>query len=101
MACSSANAEALERLEKVRVVVLDKTGTLTEGKPRVTDIVRAEGAPAEDELLALVAAAERGSEHPLGERDRPARPGSRPPKTRRVRLRGGRRPGCSSHDRRP
>ena len=61
------NAEALERLEKVRVVVLDKTGTLTEGKPRVTDIVRAEGAPAEDELLALMAAAERGSEHPLGE----------------------------------
>ena len=61
------NAEALERLQKVRVVVLDKTGTLTEGKPRVTDIVRAEGAPGEDELLALVAAAERGSEHPLGE----------------------------------
>ncbi len=61
------NAEALERLQKVRVVVLDKTGTLTQGKPRVTDIVRAEGAPAEDELLALVAAAERGSEHPLGE----------------------------------
>ena len=47
--------------------MLDKTGTLTEGRPRVTDIVRAEGAPAEEELLALVAAAERGSEHPLGE----------------------------------
>jgi Cu+-exporting ATPase len=61
------NAEALERLQKVRVVVLDKTGTLTEGKPRVTDIVRAAGAPAEDDLLAIVAAAERGSEHPLGE----------------------------------
>ncbi|MEJ7695861.1 MAG: heavy metal translocating P-type ATPase [Candidatus Limnocylindrales bacterium] len=61
------NAEALERLHKVRAVVLDKTGTLTEGKPRVTDIVRADGAPAEDELLRLVAAAERGSEHPLGE----------------------------------
>jgi Cu+-exporting ATPase len=61
------NAEALERLHKVRAVVLDKTGTLTEGKPRVTDIVRADGAPAEDELLGLVAAAERGSEHPLGE----------------------------------
>jgi Cu+-exporting ATPase len=61
------NAEALELLQKVRVVVLDKTGTLTEGKPRVTDILRAEGAPAEDELLALAAAAERGSEHPLGE----------------------------------
>ncbi|MBA3234748.1 MAG: copper-translocating P-type ATPase, partial [Chloroflexi bacterium] len=61
------NAEALERLHKVRAVVLDKTGTLTEGKPRVTDVVRVDGAPAEAELLALVAAAERGSEHPLGE----------------------------------
>jgi len=61
------NAEALERLHKVRAVVLDKTGTLTEGKPRVTDFVRVVGAPGEDELLALVAAAERGSEHPLGE----------------------------------
>jgi len=61
------NAEALERLHKVRAVVLDKTGTLTEGKPRVTDVARADGAPGEDELLALVAAAERGSEHPLGE----------------------------------
>jgi Cu+-exporting ATPase len=61
------NAEALERLHKVRAVVLDKTGTLTEGRPRVTDIVRLDDAPAEDDLLALVAAAERGSEHPLGE----------------------------------
>ena len=61
------NAEALERLHKVRAVVLDKTGTLTEGKPRVTEVVLAEGAPDEAELLALVAAAERGSEHPLGE----------------------------------
>ena len=61
------NAEALERLHKVRAVVLDKTGTLTEGKPRVTDIVRATGAPDEERLLVLVAAAERGSEHPLGE----------------------------------
>ena len=61
------NAESLERLQHVRTVVLDKTGTLTEGRPRVTDIVRAEGAPEEDDLLALVAAAERGSEHPLGE----------------------------------
>ena len=61
------NAEALERLGSVRAVVLDKTGTLTEGKPRVTDVVRAEGAPAEEEILALVAAAERGSEHPLAD----------------------------------
>jgi P-type Cu+ transporter len=61
------NAEALERLGSVRAVVVDKTGTLTEGKPRITDVVRAEGAPCEDELLALVAAAERGSEHPLAD----------------------------------
>ena len=61
------NAEALERLGSVRAVVLDKTGTLTEGKPRVTDIVRADGAPAEAEILAMVAAAERGSEHPLAD----------------------------------
>jgi Cu+-exporting ATPase len=61
------NAEALERLGSVRAVVLDKTGTLTEGKPRVTDVVRLDGAPAEARLLALVAAAERGSEHPLAD----------------------------------
>jgi Cu+-exporting ATPase len=61
------NAEALELLHRVRAVVLDKTGTLTEGRPRVTDVVLADGAPGEDELLRLAAAAERGSEHPLGE----------------------------------
>jgi Cu+-exporting ATPase len=61
------NAEALERLGSVRAVVIDKTGTLTEGKPRVTDIVRSEGAPEEERLLALVAAAERASEHPLAD----------------------------------
>jgi Cu+-exporting ATPase len=61
------NAEALERLGSVKAVVLDKTGTLTEGKPRVTDVVLADGAPSEEALLALVAAAERGSEHPLAD----------------------------------
>ena len=61
------NAEALERLGAVKAVVLDKTGTLTEGKPRVTDVVRVEGAAAEDDILALVAAAERASEHPLAD----------------------------------
>jgi P-type Cu+ transporter len=61
------NAEALERLHNVRAVVLDKTGTLTEGKPRVTDVIRAPGAPDEGEILRLAASAERGSEHPLGE----------------------------------
>jgi Cu+-exporting ATPase len=61
------NAEALERLHNVRAVVLDKTGTLTEGKPRVTDILRATDATDEAELVRLTASAERGSEHPLGE----------------------------------
>jgi len=61
------NAEALERLHNVRAVVLDKTGTLTEGKPRVTDVIPLPDAPPRDDLLRLTAAAERGSEHPLGE----------------------------------
>jgi len=58
------NAEALERFEKVDTLVIDKTGTLTEGKPRVTALVPADGI-AEDELLRLAASLERGSEHPL------------------------------------
>jgi P-type Cu+ transporter len=58
--------EALERAHAVDTVVLDKTGTITEGKPTVTDVVVADGAPvAAGELLALVAAVERASEHPL------------------------------------
>jgi P-type Cu+ transporter len=61
------NAEALEHLGSVKAVVLDKTGTLTEGKPRVTDIVRAVDAPEEEGLLTLIAAAERASEHPLAD----------------------------------
>ncbi|HET7182725.1 MAG TPA: copper-translocating P-type ATPase, partial [Candidatus Limnocylindrales bacterium] len=62
------DADALERLGKVREVVLDKTGTLTEGRPRVTDVLPATGGTFDgDALLALVAAAERGSEHPLAE----------------------------------
>jgi P-type Cu+ transporter len=60
------NAAALELLQRVSVVVLDKTGTLTVGKPVVTDVVAVPGA-SEDEVLALAAAAEQGSEHPLGE----------------------------------
>jgi P-type Cu+ transporter len=60
------NAEALELLQRVQIVVLDKTGTLTVGKPVVTDLVPAPRASA-DEVLALAAGAEQGSEHPLGE----------------------------------
>ncbi len=67
------SGEALERAYKLNVVVLDKTGTLTQGEPQVTDIVVASGAGlpgaplGEDDLLVLAASAERGSEHPLGE----------------------------------
>jgi Cu+-exporting ATPase len=58
------NAEALERMEKVDTLVVDKTGTLTEGKPSLTRIVAANGFE-EAELLRLAAAVERPSEHPL------------------------------------
>jgi Cu+-exporting ATPase len=61
------NAEALERLGRADLVILDKTGTLTEGRPRVADVVTAEGAGSGEAVLRLAAAAERGSEHPLGE----------------------------------
>ena len=66
------SAEALENLRNVGAVVLDKTGTVTRGKPAVTDIVvavRADGSPAmsEKSLLKLAAALERSSEHPLAE----------------------------------
>ncbi len=58
------NAEALETLEKVDTLVVDKTGTLTEGKPVLTKVVAAEGTT-EDDVLRLAASLERGSEHPL------------------------------------
>ncbi len=58
------NAEALETLEKVDTLVVDKTGTLTEGKPALTSVIAAEGW-SEAEILQLAASLERGSEHPL------------------------------------
>ena len=58
------NAEALERFEKIDTLVVDKTGTLTEGKPKVVAL-RAVGGVGEDELLRLAASLEQGSEHPL------------------------------------
>jgi len=69
------NAEALERMEKIDTLVVDKTGTLTEGKPRLTQVVAAEGIT-EEHVLQVAASLERGSEHPLaaalleGARDR-------------------------------
>src|SRR5205814_8978017 len=58
------NAEALETLEKVDTLVVDKTGTLTEGRPRVVSIKTA-GSVSEEQLLGDLAAIEQGSEHPL------------------------------------
>lgn len=60
------NAEALERLERVDTLVVDKTGTLTEGKPALTALVPAEGFD-EDGVLRLAASVERPSEHPLAQ----------------------------------
>jgi Cu+-exporting ATPase len=57
--------EALETAHKIDVVLFDKTGTVTEGKPAVTDLSAAEGL-SQDELLRIAASAEGGSEHPLG-----------------------------------
>ncbi|MDB5566384.1 MAG: copper-translocating P-type ATPase [Tardiphaga sp.] len=60
------DAEALERLETIDTLVIDKTGTLTEGKPKVVGITAAEGFE-ENELLRLAASIERSSEHPLAQ----------------------------------
>ena len=60
------NAESLERMEKVDTLVVDKTGTLTEGKPKVVAIVAAAGFD-EREILRLAASVERASEHPLAD----------------------------------
>jgi len=73
------DAEALQALETIDTLVVDKTGTLTEGKPRLV-AVEAAGSVAEDELLMLAASVERGSEHPLaaaivtGAKERGAKP---------------------------
>jgi Cu+-exporting ATPase len=58
--------EALETAHKIQTVIFDKTGTITEGKPTVTDVLTADGLSADD-LLQITASAERGSEHPLGQ----------------------------------
>jgi Cu+-exporting ATPase len=58
------NAEAIEQMEKVRTLVVDKTGTLTEGKPVLTDVIAAHGFK-ENDIIELAAAVERHSEHPI------------------------------------
>ncbi|MEQ6916618.1 copper-transporting P-type ATPase [Halomonas aquatica] len=58
------NAEAIQTLREVDTLVVDKTGTLTEGRPRLQDVVAAEGF-SEEQVLSLAATLERGSEHPL------------------------------------
>jgi Cu+-exporting ATPase len=61
------SSEALERAGKIKVVVLDKTGTITRGQPAVTEIIVKDFYGGENELLRLAASVEKGSEHPLGE----------------------------------
>ncbi|MEO9336782.1 heavy metal translocating P-type ATPase [Mesorhizobium sp. SB112] len=60
------DAEALERFAKVDTLIVDKTGTLTEGRPSLTDVIAA-GGFSEDDVLSFAVALERGSEHPLAE----------------------------------
>ena len=60
------NGEALEMAQKLDAIILDKTGTITEGRPSLTDVVEA-GGFSEKEILGLAASVEKGSEHPLGE----------------------------------
>ncbi len=61
------SAQSLERLKSVNTVVVDKTGTLTLGKPKVTDIIQFSNTMSEDEFLQIFASLEKASEHPLGE----------------------------------
>ena len=112
------SGEALEAAGKIDTVVLDKTGTLTQGEPALTDVLPRNGVP-ESELLRLAAAAEADSEHPIGRaivrgaQARGASPSRGPPRSTRspaaecgprwrgerfwlARLRCWRRPGCHS-----
>ncbi len=61
------SGDALQSAREINTVVLDKTGTITEGKPRVTDVLLYEGELSEDQVIALAAAIEKPSEHPLAE----------------------------------
>jgi len=61
------NGEALQTASKITAMVLDKTGTITEGSPKVTDILLADESQSENDILGLVASLESGSEHPLAQ----------------------------------
>ena len=90
------NAEALERMEAVDTLVLDKTGTLTEGKPKVVAIKTADGFD-ETEMLRLAASVERSSEHPLGTRHRRGRGRTQDRACAGARLRFAKRQGRDRH----
>ncbi len=60
-------ADSLEAAHKLNAIIFDKTGTLTKGKPKVTDIIAIDNTKTEEEILQLVASAEKGSEHPLAQ----------------------------------
>ena len=92
------DAEALERLERIDTIVLDKTGTLTEGKPKVIAIIAGRRFD-ENRLLRLAASVERGSEHPLARGDPPAA-GERACAGRGQRFCFARRQGGDGHRRR-
>jgi Cu+-exporting ATPase len=94
------NAEALERFAKVDTLIVDKTGTLTVGKPKLVAVLPAAGHE-EDEVLRLAASLERGSEHPLAEAivSRCRRARRRTGQGRRVR--GAHRQGCEGRRRWP
>ena len=93
------DAEALERMEKVDTLVLDKTGTLTEGRPKVVHIEPANGFAAED-VLQKLASVERASEHPLGAGHRERRAGAQAGVVAGDRLRLAGRQGRRRHRRR-
>ncbi len=61
------SAEALETAHKINAIIFDKTGTITQGKPQVTDIIILAKDKSEENILQLIASAEKGSEHPLGQ----------------------------------
>ena len=94
------NAEALEMLEKVDTLVVDKTGTLTEGKPRLGEVDHVAGV-AEDDLLRLAASLEQASEHPLAARDRRGCRRARPGARAATAFRSDDRQGCRRYDGRP